>query len=303
MSYRRARLVVIVGLCAAIATALAATPALTAPRARKVPVIPFTRNGTVRLREATAIAIFSRYDKVSDWLGRYEQSKLTKSAEFDNAGRYWTVKVWDARKNGAGEIAEGRVDDASSLVTQARTGPQVAWGMARGSPGAFGGKEINSLPVWLGFCLVFLIGLADFRRLRSIRNLDLVVLLSFSVSLWYFNQGRIFSSVPLVYPPLFYLAARLLYIGISGRLAPRGRPLWPVWVLAGATVFLTGFRIGLNVRTSNVIDVGYAGVIGANRIVSGQSPYGHFPSETIKGVDLKACSAKDSEGHVRDRRP
>jgi hypothetical protein len=52
-----------------------------------------------------------------------------------------------------------------------------------------------------------------------------------------------------------------------------------VWLLAAAAVFLTGFRIGLNVSDSNVIDVGYAGVIGAQRIASGQAPYGHFPQE------------------------
>ena len=49
----------------------------------------------------------------------------------------------------------------------------------------------------------------------------------------------------------------------------RGRPVWPVWLLASATIFLVGFRIGLNVRGSNVIDVGYSGVVGANRIVNG----------------------------------
>ena len=77
--------------------------------------------------------------------------------------------------------------------------------MARGGPGAFGGKKINSYVVWLGFCAVFLLGLADLRRPFSLRNLDLLALLSFSVSLWYFNHGRIFTSVPLVYPGLLYL--------------------------------------------------------------------------------------------------
>ena len=33
-------------------------------------------------------------------------------------------------------------------------------------------------------------------------------------------------------------------------------PIWPVWVLLAATVFLAGFRFGLNVEASNVIDVG-----------------------------------------------
>jgi len=70
-----------------------------------------------------------------------------------------------------------------------------------------------------------------------------------------------------------------------------------VWVLAAATVFVAGFRVGLNVRDSNVIDVGYAGVIGAERIAHGQSPYGHFPTED----HLRACGAADREGEIRDR--
>ena len=93
--------------------------------------------------------------------------------------------------------------------------------MARGYDGAFGGKKINSAAVWLGFCLLFLVGLADLRRPLSMRNLDLLALLSFSVSLWFFNRGDIFTSVPLVYPPLVYLLGRMVWSGWRGRLAHR----------------------------------------------------------------------------------
>jgi hypothetical protein len=209
------------------------------------------------------------------------------------------VQVWWSSKDkkaDAGEIATGKVDDRTATVTEAWTGAQVAWKMARGYQGAFGGKKINTVPVWLGFCIVFLLGLADFRRPFSIRNLDLLVLLSFSVSLWYFNHGDVFTSVPLAYPPLAYLLARCIWIGARGRTAP-SRPLWPAWVLLAATVFLAGFRIGLNIEDSNVIDVGYAGVIGAQRIADGVMPYDNFPKED----DLKACGPADSEGEIRDR--
>ena len=204
------------------------------------------------------------------------------------------MKVWSGP---AGEVVTGTVDDASGAVTEAWTGPQVAWKMARGYSGAFGGKKINSTPVWLGFCLAFLVGLADLRRPFSLRNLDLLVLLSFSVSLWYFNKGHVLTSVPLVYPPLVYLLGRCAWIGWRGR-APKASPaVWPVWLLAAMAVFLMGFRVGLNVRDSNVIDVGYSGVIGADRITSGQSPYGHFPVED----NLKACGKADSDGEIRER--
>jgi hypothetical protein len=168
--------------------------------------------------------------------------------------------------------------------------------MARGSSGAFGGTEINSPVVWLGFCVIFLLGLGNLRRPLSMRNLDLLVLLSFSASLWFFNRGDIFTSVPLAYPPLVYLLARMTWIAWRG--GPNAtRPVWPLWLLAGMTVFLIGFRVGLNARGSNVIDVGYSGVIGADRIAHGQSPYGHMPIEDR----LKACGPQDAEGEIRER--
>ena len=84
------------------------------------------------------------------------------------------------------------------------------------------------------------------------RNLDLLVLLSFTVSLYFFNQGDVFTAMPLAYPPLLYLLGRMAWIGWKGRGSP-SRPLWPVWVLLAATVFLAGFRFGMNVarRTSS----------------------------------------------------
>ena len=181
--------------------------------------------------EAKVVATFLAVPKVKDWVGRYPRKSLVTQGTYDPQYADWDVKVWSGP---AGEIATGRVDDTTGIVTEAWTGPQVAWRMARGGSGAFGGKKINSLGVWLAFCAVFLIGLADLRRPLSLRNLDLLALLSFSVSLWYFNHGRIFTSVPLVYPGLAYLLGRMIWIGIRDRPPPVSRPLWPVWLLAAA---------------------------------------------------------------------
>ena len=46
-----------------------------------------------------------------------------------------------------------------------------------------------------------------------------------------------------------------------------------------------------------MIDVGYAGVIGADRILDGQAPYGHMPVEDA----LRACGKADADGEIRDR--
>jgi hypothetical protein len=243
-----------------------------------------------RLTKGEATARFLAFPKVHDWLERYPPQPETDATRKDDT---WTVRVWSGE---AGEVAEGKVSDSSGDVLEARTGPQVAWGMARGEKGAFGGKTINRVPVWLGFCAAFLIGLAD-RRVLSLRNLDLLALLSFSVSLWYFNHGDVFTAMPLVYPGFAYLAARAIWVARRGD-GSSARPVWPVWVLAAATVFLAGFRVGLEARASNVIDVGFSGVVGADRIIHGQVPWGHMP---LDDDNLKPCGLPDDEGHIRDR--
>jgi hypothetical protein len=164
-----------------------------------------------------AIARFLADRKVRDWLARYPP-KPTTDATFKEGT--WTVNVWSGK---AGEIATGSVDDKSGIVTQAWTGPQVAWKMARGYPGAFGGAKINSYPVWLAFCVVFLLGLVDWRRPLSLRNVDLLVLLSFSASLWFFNRGNVFTAMPLVYPPLFWLLLRCVWVACRAAARPCGR--------------------------------------------------------------------------------
>ena len=248
---------------------------------------------TPRLSKKRASDIAIKYPKVAAWLRHYPRV-ISYDAGYDPKTLAWTVHVYSGK---AGEVARVKIDDATADVTEAFTGAQVAWGMARGGPGAFGGSKINNPWIWLGFCAVFFVGLADLRRFGSLRNLDLFALLFFSVSLWYFNRGDIFTSVPLAYPPLVYLLCRAVWVGAHGRGSPT-RPFWPVWVLVAATVFLAGFRVGLNVEASNVIDVGYAGPIGAERIVhEHQAPYGHFPQED----DLKPCGPADSSGEIRER--
>ena len=287
---RAAALLALAASLALAPQALAGTTRPTTTAAAPLPAAPVAAAAKPRLTSPEAIKIFLGYHKVTAWLTRYPPSPQTDASFLNGA---WTVNVF---YGAAGEIATGTVDDATGAVTEAWTGPQVAWKMARGSPGAFGGTKINSYSVWLGFCAVFLLGLVDWRRPLSLRNLDLLMMLSFSVSLWFFNRGNVFAAMAAAYPGLFWLLGRCVWKGWRGR-ASRGSTVWPVWVLVAATVFLAGFRVGLNVRDSNVIDVGYSGVIGADRIAHGQSPYGHFP---IEGNRPK-CGPADSSGEVRDR--
>jgi hypothetical protein len=245
-----------------------------------------------RLTEAETKRIALSIPEIRNWLERYPKKTLVTESTFKDG--VWTFKAWSGE---AGQIAQARIADDTGIATDVFTGPQVAWGMARGGPGAFGGEKINTPLVWGLFCVLFFVGLADLRKPLSVRNLDLLALLSFTVSLRYFNRGDIFTSVPLAYPPLVYAIVRTGWIGFRGRGSPT-RPVWPSWLLIGATVFLVGFRVGLNVETSNVIDVGFAGVVGAQRIVHDhQMPYGHMPIED----DLKPCGPANQDGEIRER--
>jgi len=102
------------------------------------------------------------------------------------------------------------------------------------------------------------------------------------VSHVFFNRAEIGVSVPLVYPPLLYLFGRAIWIGIRGR-GEALRPVWPATWLLVAALFLVGVRVGLNLADSGAIDVGYASVVGADRIGHGEQLYDNFPDDVSQG--------------------
>ncbi|MDX6563467.1 MAG: hypothetical protein QOD65_3281, partial [Gaiellales bacterium] len=140
--------------------------------------------GVRRLEDTSAIRIALADPKVADWLKRYKAH--TQYATFEPTLHIWTVHVNAGQPYG--EVAQVEVDDRTGKVNHAWTGPQVSWGMARGYKGWFG-RKLNDTRLWLAFCAVFLIALVDWRRILTLRTLDLVALLAFSVSLWYFERG------------------------------------------------------------------------------------------------------------------
>jgi hypothetical protein len=181
------------------------------------------------------------------------------------------------------EFVQVIVSASSGRVLGQYTGIQVAWTMARGYPGAFG-RHLDALYIWLPLCLFFLAPFFDWRRPLRMLNLDLLVLTSLSVSLAFFNHAAVNVSVPLVYPPLVYLLLRLLWLARRG--AARPPPLrlnfGVRWLTLGLVV-LVAFRIALNVVDSNVIDVGYANVVGAQKVLHGTALYGQFPNDIARG--------------------
>jgi len=232
-----------------------------------------TRDNTIQISRTKAIAIANQDPNVVK--EKRDHPQLGPSANMNEG--HWEVAYFEGGK----ELALVVVDRSSSEVLESWTGYQVAWKMARGYSGAFGHK-LNAPYVFLPLCAVFLLGLVDWRRLRRIANLDLVVLLGFGVSHFFFNRAEIGVSVPLVYPVLLYLLARSLWIGLRGR-GEGLRPVWPAMWMVVAALFLMGLRVGLNVADAGAIDVGYAGVVGADRIAHGEPIYANFPSDISQG--------------------
>jgi hypothetical protein len=283
-----ALLVAFAGLVPAAADAATTSIAATVPNA---PVLVTDLNKPPRGYRLTA----SEVERISALnptvIAERHRHPILNPYEYTKGNGVWQVSWFTPGPEGK-ELVQVYVDDATGKVTQAWTGFQVAWTMARGYPGAFG-RQVNALYVWLPLCAVFLAPFIPYRRRRrpgerrwawSLLHVDLLVLLGFSISLAFFNHGTIGLSVPLAYPFLLYLLVRMLLLAF-GRGIPRTplRLAVPVSWLAVGIVFLVGFRIGLNVTNSNVIDVGYAGVIGADKLVHGQPLYGHWPADNADG--------------------
>ena len=261
---------------ASVTVLVLAAPALGAPELKSPPSETKPPVG-YELSAKEAIRIASRSETIRAERKRHRDFR---PAAYTRGPGRWQVSWFEGDR----EVAQARVDDGFGVVLEAWTGHQVAWSMARGYEGAFG-RKLNAPYVWIPLCVLFLVPFLDPRRPFRILHLDLLVLLAFGASHVYFNRGEIGVSVPLVYPVLLYLLARLLWIGFRPR--QRDQPLIPYVPIAWlglALVFLVAFRVGLNVVDSNVIDVGLAGVIGADRITDGEGVYGAgFDDEIERG--------------------
>ena len=208
--------------------------------------------------------------------------RRSRAAQGRRAGRS-TSFTGPARRS-QGDRRRSTSTPRPARVTEAWTGFQVAWTMARGYPGAFG-RSVNSPWIWVTLCVLFV---AAVRRLAPAaaaaaprpagarRGSALARLLQRreprSVGPARLPAARLSAGAPAVDRP----AAR----GAAGRAAAPARPV--AW-LAIARALPVGFRIGLNVTDGNVIDVGYSGVIGADKLAHGGELYGAFPTDNAHG--------------------
>jgi hypothetical protein len=200
-------------------------------------------------------------------------------------GEDWQVSYFTGSGRSRTEVAVAVVDDETGEVLSAWHDQQLHAPLARGYSGAIA-QKVNAPYVWLPLCLLFIAPFIDPRRPFRLLHLDLLVLLGLGISLLFFNRGEITASVPLTYPVLGYVFGRMVWAGIRPR--ERASPLIPVlpvkW-LAIAAVVLVCARIALNVADSHVIDIGVAGVVGADHVTHGEALYnGDFaPGVGIRG--------------------
>ncbi len=196
----------------------------------------------------------------------------------------WEVGLWSRARPGhpSRQLAQVYVDRRTHRVLEAWTGPQVAWTMARGYPGAFG-RSVNSPWIFIALMVLFVLPFVDPRRPLQWLHADLLALAGLGASYAWFNDANLDLSVPVADGLLAYLLVRLLAIGLGRAQPPPLRLLVPwQWLGAGA-LFLVGLRVGLNALDGNVIDVGYASVVGADRLEHGRAIYGAFPSDVSRG--------------------
>jgi hypothetical protein len=150
---------------------------------------------------------------------------------------------------------------------------------------------VRALFPWFPLGLLFLAPFVDPRRPFRLIHLDLLVLAGFSgVYLAWFERpsgDAVFvGGAILVAAGLAYLAGRMLFEGFRRRASRE--PLIPYvprrWLLIGL-VALTAFRVVYAVSGHDVIDVGGAGVIGADLITHGHGIYdgGRLVTELAHG--------------------
>ena len=156
------------------------------------------------------------------------------------------------------------------------------------------GSTIANSGLVLGLlCALFLLATLSM-PLRSLSNLDALVLAAFVVPVALLNANYVLASVLASYPLLLYLAARCLGVGLLGDRRAAGSPLfwhltraWPApqqrrllrfVVLAAAAI------VAMVVPSSTgASDVAMAGAAGATDLLHGVAPYGHLPSFIFHG--------------------
>jgi Glycosyltransferase family 87 len=169
-----------------------------------------------------------------------------------------------------GKLIADQVVGAHGKLGPTYTGPLMLGYYARGNYG-----QIFDNP-WIlaGFTAMFLLPLLLLRTRSWFDRLDIAMLLGFGVSYALFDTTHLEPSVWAFYPVLLYLMVRMLIRGFKAR--PLSRRLdcrLPTAVLVLGLIALVVARIIITLHPAGVLDVATASVLGAYRIIHGQSIY------------------------------
>jgi Glycosyltransferase family 87 len=153
------------------------------------------------------------------------------------------------------------------------TGALILGIYARGHYGGIFDSPLVLVP----FTLMFLLPLLLLRRASWFDRFDVAAVLTFGISYALFDTLHLEAGVWLFYPPLLYLLVRMLIRGARSRSRGEGIDCrLPTAVLAVGLLALVVARIDVTLHPFAPIDVADASVIGAYKLLHGQSLY--YPS-------------------------
>jgi glycosyl transferase family 87 len=172
--------------------------------------------------------------------------------------------------------------------------------------GGVASEKVDTMPVpygnWVaykpavlaGLCVLFVL-MAAVTPWWRLRNLDVIAALSFLPAVLLFQHRYLSASMLAAAPPMIYLllrcgfvafgparpprAARPLLVALTPRLDPARRVRWLRWLLAVVAVVFVMVGVG----SPDAVDVLYAAMEGATRLIHGVLPYGHLPPGVIHG--------------------
>jgi hypothetical protein len=241
-----------------------------------------------------AVQVASLPPEVQRELAKYDSPYYAQAEPDEEAGGWKVLFVVEDSDPGGGilidetgekkAVAQVGVDDETLEYKYIWTGDQIAWQLARG--GFTYGRQANSSFLWGIMTFVFALAFIRTDKLLHIRNLDILALVGFLLSHDFFRWAdpywAVYLAVLLWYPPLLYLLVRTLLMGFGIGERVEKTSGFPTPVLFVLATFASGLLFALNLD-SGVLDVGYAGVAGADRIFEGVSPYGNMPSDIELG--------------------
>ncbi|MGH2906409.1 MAG: glycosyltransferase 87 family protein [Solirubrobacterales bacterium] len=185
---------------------------------------------------------------------------------------------------GSRVVLEAAVNPKGQVIAYQAIGPDYV---------RAGARFIQSPLVLVALSLLFLVFMATL-PLRSVRNLDLLVLTLATVTIWVLNEQLFELSIALAIPILGYLALRCLRVGFHAQADQA-----PAKTVFAAVVARTGWQQGSVLRWAFALaavaaamicipagatgDVGAASLAGATQLLHGHLPYGHITTDIVHG--------------------